>query len=91
MVLFCLNIKNKDAAAYEYVLKDVNNFIQKIESMAEKTNLSLFKYFFESSTPVDYAKNLINVMDPNENKETVSEIKDKISDLKDRIKEMSEK
>ena len=73
------------------MLKDVNNFIQKIESMAEKTNLSLFKYFFESSTPVDYAKNLINVMDPNENKETVSEIKDKISDLKDRIKEMSEK
>ena len=59
--------------------------------MAEKTNLSLFKDFFESSSPADYVKNLINVVDPNENKEIVSEIKDKISDLKDKIKEMSEK
>ena len=36
MVLFRLNIfKKSDNAAYDYVLKDVNNFTQKIESMAE--------------------------------------------------------
>ena len=36
MALFSLNIlKKSDNAAYDYVLKDVNNFTQKIESMAE--------------------------------------------------------
>ena len=36
MVLFRLNIlKKSDNATYDYVLKDVNNFTQKIESMAE--------------------------------------------------------
>ena len=84
-------LKKSDDAAHDYVLKDVIKFIQKIESMAENINLSLFKDFFESSSPADYVKNLINVIDPNENKEIVSEIKDKISDLKDKIKEMSEK
>ena len=59
--------------------------------MAENINLSLFKDFFESSSPADYAKELINVKDPNENKEIVAEIKNRILDLKDRIKEMSEK
>ena len=82
--------RNSDAAAYGYVLKDVNNFIQKIESMAEKINLSLLKYFFGSSWPADYAKELINTQNRNENKEIVAEIEDRISDLKDRIKEMSE-
>ena len=34
------HLKKSDAAAYDYVLKDVKNFIQKIESMAEKINLT---------------------------------------------------
>ena len=58
--------------------------------MSEKINLSLFEDFFESSSPADYAKELINVKDPNENKEIVAEIKDRISDLKDRTNKMSE-
>ena len=78
MVLFCLNIKKKsDAAAYDYVLENVTNFIQKIGSMAENINLSLFKDFFELSSPADYAKVLINIKNPDENKKIVAEIKDK--------------
>ena len=80
------HLKTSDDDAYDYVLEDVKNFIQKSKSEAEKINLSLFKDFFESSSPADYAKKLINVKDPNENKETVAEIEDRISDLKDRIK-----
>ena len=83
------HVKKTDNAAYNYVLKDVNVFIQEIESMSEKINLSLFEDFFESSSPADYAKKLINTS-PNENKKIVAEIKDRISDLKDRIKKMSE-
>ena len=30
------HLKKSDDAAYDYTLKGVNNFIQKIESMAEK-------------------------------------------------------
>ena len=85
------HLKTSDGAAHDHVLEDVNNFIQKIELMAEKINLSLFEDFFESSSPADYAKTLINTKNPDENKENVAEIKDRISDLKDRIKEMSEK
>ena len=85
------HLKKSDDAAYDYVLKDVEKFIQKIESMAENINLSFFKGFFESSSPADYAKELINVKDPNENKEIVAEIKSRILDLKDRIKETSKK
>ena len=48
------------------MLKDVDNFIQKTRSMAEKINLSLFEDFFESSSPVDYAKLLINTKNPDE-------------------------
>ena len=59
--------------------------------MAENINLSLFKDSFQSSSPADYAKSLINLKDSNENKEIVAEIKSRILDLKDRIKEMSEK
>ena len=44
----------------------------------------------ESSTPADYAKDLIDVKNPNQNREIVAEIKDRISDLKDRIEKMSE-
>ena len=73
------------------MLKDVEKFIQKIESMAENINLSLFKDLFESSSPADYVNRLVNVKDPNENKKIVAEIKNRISDLKDRIKAMSKK
>ena len=59
--------------------------------MAENINLSLFKDSFQSSSPADYAKSLINVKDSNENKEIVAGIKNRILDLKGRIKEMSEK
>ena len=83
-------LKKSDNAGYNYVLKDVKDFIQKIESMSEKINLKLFKDFFELSSPADHAKMLINTSS-NENKKIVAEIKDRISDLKDRIKEMSEK
>ena len=85
------HLKKSDDATYDYVFKNVEKFIQKIESMAENISLSLFEDFFESSSPADYAKELINVKDPNENKEIVAEIKNRILDLKDRIKEMSEK
>ena len=54
--------------------------------MLEKINLSLCEYFFESSSPADYAKTLINTKNPHENKKFVAEIKARISDLKDRIK-----
>ena len=40
------HLKKSDAAAYDYVLEDVDDFIQEIESMSEKINLSLFKDFF---------------------------------------------
>ena len=65
------------------VLKKADNFAQEIESMSKKINLSLFKDFFESSSPADYAKMLINTS-PNENKKVVAEIEDRISDLKDK-------
>ena len=41
------HLKKSDNAAYNYVLKDVNKFIEEIESMEEKINLSLFEEFFE--------------------------------------------
>ena len=65
------------------VLKNADNFAQEIESMSKKINLSLFKDFFESSSPADYAKMLINTS-PNENKKVVAEVEDRISDLKDK-------
>ena len=49
-------------------LEDVNSFIQNIESMAEKINFSLFEEVFGSPSPADYAKELINTKNPNENK-----------------------
>ena len=45
----------------------------------------MFKEFFELSL-ADYAKELINTKNSDENKKFVAEIKDRISDLKDRIK-----
>ena len=50
------HLKVTDNAAYGYVLKYVKDLIQKIESMSEKINLSLFEDFVESSSPADYAK-----------------------------------
>ena len=72
------------------MLKDVKKFYQEIKSMEDKINLSLLEEFFESSSPADYAKMLVNIS-LDESKKIVEEIKDRISDLKDRIKEMSEK
>ena len=84
------HLKKSDDATHDRVLKDVNNFIHKIESMSEKINLSLFEEFFQSSSPADYAKKLINTKNPNKNKKTVAKIKDRISNLKERIEKMSE-
>ena len=50
----------------------------------------MFKDFFESLSPADYAKMLINTENPDKNKEFVAEIKGRISNLKDRIKKMNE-
>ena len=85
------HLKKSDDAAYDYVLKDVEKFIQKIKSMEENIHLTLFEDFFESSSLADYAKELINVKHPNENKEIVAKIKNRILELKDRIKKVSEK
>ena len=84
-------LEKSDDAAYNYVLKDVNKFIEEIKSMEEKINLSLFEEFFESSSPADYAKMLINTKNADENKEFVEEIENRILDLEDRIQEMNEK
>ena len=64
-------------AAYDYVLKDLKKYIQ------TTINSSLFKEFFQSSSPANYVKNLINAKNLDENKKTVIEIKDTISNLKD--------
>ena len=67
-------LKLSDDAGYNYVLKDVKKFTQEIKSMEKKIKLSLFKEFFESSSPAKYAKMLINTRDLDENKEIVKEI-----------------
>ena len=46
--------------------------------MEEKINLRLFEDFFESSSPANYAKMLINMKNADENKEFVEEIKGNI-------------
>ena len=56
------------------MLKNVDNFAQEIESMSEKNNLSLFEDLFESSSPVGYAKMLVNTS-PDENEKKVAETK----------------
>ena len=73
-IVLSRHLKTSDDAAHGYVLKDVKDFIQKIESISEKINLSLFKDFLGLSSPADYAKILINTS-PNENKKNVAEIK----------------
>ena len=68
------HLKKSDNAAYDYVPKDVNKFIEEIKSMEEKINLSLFEDFFQSPSPADYAKMLINTKNRNENEEMVKKI-----------------
>ena len=58
------HLKKTGNAAYGYVLEDVKDFIQEIESVSEKINLSLLEDFFELSSPADYAKMLINTENP---------------------------
>ena len=58
------HFKKTDNAAYGYVLENIKIFIQEIESIWEKINLSLFKDFFELSSPADYSKMLINTENP---------------------------
>ena len=84
------HLKKTDKAAYDFMLKGVNKFIEKIKSMEEKINFSLFEDLFEFSSPADYAKTLIDISS-DENKTIVAEAKDIISNLKDRIKKMSDK
>ena len=60
------------------MLEDVNSLIPKIESMAEKINLSLFEDFFESSSPVDYAKTFINTKNPDKKQRICSRDKRQI-------------
>ena len=50
------------------MLKIVNKSIEEITSKEEKIDLSLFEEFFESSSPADYAKMLINTKNRDENK-----------------------
>ena len=64
---FFFHLKKSDGAAHDYVLENVNGFIQKIKSISENINLILFSQFFELS-PADYAKELIKVKHPDENK-----------------------
>ena len=68
------HLKKSNDAGYKYVLEDVKKFTQEIESMSEKINLSLFEEFFESWSPADYAKMLINIKNRDENKKNVEEI-----------------
>ena len=84
------HFKKTDNAPYGYVLEDLKDFIQEIESMSEKIYLSLLEKFVELPSPADYAKMLINTENLDKNKTFVAEIKDRISDFKERIKEMSE-
>ena len=85
MVLFLSeHLKKSDDAAYNYVLKDVNKFIEEIKSMEEKINLSLFEEFFEHSSPADYAKMLIDTKNADENNKNVKDIENRISHLKDK-------
>ena len=84
------HLKKTDDAAYNYVLKDVNSFIQEIKSMEEKNNLSLFEDFLDYHHQLIMQKCLFILKIQMETKKNLAEIEDRISNLKDRIKEMSE-
>ena len=61
------HLKKSGDPAHDHVLEDVNNFVQKTESIAEKINLDLFEDFFESSSLPNCEKTLININNPDEN------------------------
>ena len=82
------HLRKSDNAAYDYVLKEVNKFIKKIESMSENINL-MFNEFFELLL-VNFPKHLISLKNTEENKELVTEAKNRILALKDRMKKMIE-
>ena len=50
------HLKKPDNTVYDYVLKDVDDFIQEIKSLEEKINFILSENIFESSSPAEYAK-----------------------------------
>ena len=83
------HLKKSVDAAHDHVLEDVNNFIQKIESIAEKTNLGLFEEFLNHYHQLIMQKPLL-ILRIQMKKKFVAQIKDRISNLKDRIKEMIE-
>ena len=85
------HLKKSDDGAYNYMLENVNEFIEEIKSIKEKINLSLFIELFELSSPANYAKELINTKNRDENKERVKKIGYRISDLEEEIKRMSKK
>ena len=83
------HLQKSDNAAYDYVLKEVNKFIKKMESISGNINLSMFNDFFELSL-VNFPKHIISLKNTEENKELVTEAKNRILALKDRIKKMIE-
>ena len=83
------HLRKSDNAAYDYVLKEVNKFIKKMESMSGNINLSMFNDFFELSL-VNFPKHIISLKNTEENKELVTEAKNRILALKVRIKKMIE-
>ena len=52
------HLKKSDGVAYDNVLKDVEKFIQKIKSMAENINLSLFEDFLNHHNQLIMQKDL---------------------------------
>ena len=83
------HLRKSDNAAYDYVLKEVNKFIKKMESISGNIKLSMFNDFFELSL-VNFPKHIISLKNTEENKELVTEAKNRILALKDRIKKMIE-
>ena len=53
------HLKKSDDAAHDHVLEDVNKFIQKIESIAEKTNLGLLEDFLNHHHQLIMEKHLL--------------------------------
>ena len=52
-------LKKSDDAGYKFVLKDVRDFIQEIESMSKKINLSLFEDFLNPHHELIMQKRLL--------------------------------
>ena len=56
------HLKKTDNAAYGYVLEDVKDFIQEIESMSEKINWSLFEDFLNYNHQLIMQKCLLTLI-----------------------------